>query len=73
MHLHTFHARRFAVDTAIPGSRGFNLQLALLAPDIVETILAGEETSGLSLDQLTKNLPESWQEQRERFGFRSDV
>ena len=45
------------------------LQLASLAPDIVEAILDGQEPSGLSLDQLTKNLPESWQEQRERFGF----
>ena len=45
------------------------LQLANLAPEIVEAILAGHEPSTLSLDQLTTDLPESWQVQRERFGF----
>ena len=45
------------------------LRLALLAPDIVEGILAGREPSGLSLERLTKDLPVSWEEQRARLGF----
>ncbi len=41
------------------------LQLALLAPVIVEAILSGNEPSGLSLEKLTKQLPMLWAEQRE--------
>jgi|GEM_PF-5745738 len=33
------------------------LRLTLLAPDIIEAILMGEEPSGLSLTTLTKQLP----------------
>lgn len=40
------------------------LRLTLLAPDIVEMILMGEEPSGLSLTMLTKQLPMLWDEQR---------
>ena len=45
------------------------LQLMLLAPDIIEAILAGREPSGLSLAKLTQTLPALWHEQREMFGF----
>jgi len=45
------------------------LRLNLLAPDIVEAILAGREPSGLSLANLTQTLPVLWDEQRELFGF----
>jgi hypothetical protein len=45
------------------------LRLALLAPDILESIVRGEEPSGLSLERLTKDLPVSWEEQRARFGI----
>ncbi len=45
------------------------LRLTLLAPDIVEAILMGEEPSGLSLTMLTKQLPSLWDEQRAMFGF----
>ena len=45
------------------------IQLTLLAPDIVEAILAGREPSGLSLAKLTQTLPVLWGEQRELFGF----
>ena len=45
------------------------LQLTLLAPDIVEAVLAGREPSGLSLAKLTQSLPVLWDEQRELFGF----
>lgn len=45
------------------------LRLTLLAPDIVESILMGEEPSGLSLTTLTKQLPALWEEQRTALGF----
>ena len=44
------------------------LRLALLAPDLVEEILAGEANAGLILKCLDRPLPASWQEQREK-GF----
>ena len=40
------------------------LRLALLAPDIVETILEGRGDGALMLDQLERPLPASWEEQR---------
>ena len=40
------------------------LHLTLLAPDIVQVILAGNEPSGLSLTKLFKGVPERWDEQR---------
>jgi len=46
------------------------LRLTLLAPDIVEAILMGEEPSGLSLATLTKQLPIEWERQRKTLGFR---
>lgn len=45
------------------------LRLTLLAPDIVESILTGNEPSGLSLTTLTKQLPALWGEQRAIFGL----
>ena len=44
------------------------LRLTLLAPDIVEAILNGEEPSGLSLGRLTRRIPPLWEEQRTAFG-----
>jgi hypothetical protein len=41
------------------------LRLALLAPDLVEAILAGSMDQGLMLDRLERPLPVSWEEQRE--------
>ncbi len=43
------------------------LRLALLAPDIVEAILAGETDQTLMLEQLERPLPASWEEQRSLF------
>lgn len=43
-----------------------------LAPDIVETLLNGEEPNGLSLAKLTQTFPEDWAEQRRQFGFATD-
>jgi hypothetical protein len=40
------------------------LRLALLAPDIVEEILAGRADQVLLLEQLEQPLPASWEEQR---------
>jgi len=40
------------------------LRLALLAPDIVDAILAGRTEHGMVLEQLERPLPNSWDEQR---------
>jgi hypothetical protein len=45
------------------------LSLTLLAPDIVEAIINGEEPNGLSLEKLVSGFPEDWEEQREVFDF----
>ena len=42
------------------------LRLALLAPDIVDAILAGRTDQGMILEQLERPLPASWKEQREQ-------
>ena len=43
------------------------LRLAMLAPDIVEAILAGQTDQGIMLEQLEGPLPASWKEQRRWF------
>ena len=43
------------------------LRLALLAPDLVEAILAGGDLRGLDLARLERPLPASWDEQRKVF------
>ncbi len=46
------------------------LRLNLLAPDIVEAILAGQQPKDLRLiDFMRKEIPFVWEEQKERFGF----
>jgi hypothetical protein len=52
-----------------PSLIGRTLRLATLAPDITQAILAGQEPYGLSIRQLTKELPTLWGEQREYYGF----
>jgi hypothetical protein len=42
------------------------LRLALLAPDIIEAILAGTTDQSMVLEQLERPLPASWEEQRRR-------
>ena len=44
------------------------LRLSLLAPDIVESIMRGDEPSGLSLARLL-DIPPYWTEQRKKWGF----
>jgi len=59
-------AREIGLD---PSFAARLLRLTLLAPDIVEAILMGEEPSGLSLTKLTKRLPLDWERQRKLLGF----
>jgi hypothetical protein len=40
------------------------LRLTLIAPDIIEAILAGRQPSTLQLDDLLKPLPAAWERQR---------
>jgi len=48
------------------------LRLTLLAPDIIEAILCGNEPSGLTYRELCAGkFPELWSEQRRVFGFES--
>jgi hypothetical protein len=42
------------------------LRLALLAPDIIEAILAGRTDQGIMLEQLKRPLPAIWEEQWRR-------
>jgi hypothetical protein len=42
------------------------LRLALLSPDIVESILAGQADQALILERLERPLPASWEEQRDQ-------
>ena len=46
------------------------LNLSLLAPDLAEAILRGEEPSGLSLTRLRDDLPVEWPKQRAALGLR---
>jgi hypothetical protein len=39
------------------------LRLTLLAPDIVEAILGGQQPAGLQLDRLLRRFPVGWREQ----------
>jgi hypothetical protein len=59
-------AREIGLD---PSFAARLLRLTLLAPDIIEAILIGKEPSGLSLTQLTNQLPALWDEQRGIFGL----
>ncbi len=61
-------ARRTGVDRSDVGR---TIRLALLAPDIVEAILAGRQPAGLTLTRLRRlgPLPLSWAEQRRLLGF----
>jgi hypothetical protein len=45
------------------------VRLALLAPDIVEAILAGKQPASLTLKDLMAPFPVEWSGQRERFGI----
>ena len=61
-------ARREATD---PSELSRTIQLALLAPDIVEKILLGQQPVDLTATRLKKlrDLPLGWPEQRKLLGF----
>ncbi len=66
---------RYANITELAQAMGVNgsyvgrlLNLTLLAPDIIEAILLGQDPGGLSLQRLYR-LPLSWAEQRRVLGF----
>ena len=42
------------------------LRLALLAPDIIDAILAGQRAQSIMLAQLERPLPANWEEQRRK-------
>ena len=63
----------YASVTEISGAEGINksylsriLRLALLAPDIIETVLEGRSDQTLMLETLERPLPASWEEQRDQ-------
>lgn len=41
------------------------LRMTLLAPDIVEMVLAGRQPRGINLQMLKRPIPDCWQEQRD--------
>ena len=47
------------------------LRLALLAPDMIEAILAGSADQSLMLERLERPLPASWEMQRRLIGART--
>ena len=49
---------------------GRALRLTLLAPDIVEAILAGQQPSVITFAVLMRPFPVGWEEQEMAFGFR---
>ncbi len=55
-------AKRLGLDASLVGR---TVRLTLLAPDIVEAILDGQEPEGLSINDLYGKLPLLWEEQRQ--------
>jgi len=45
------------------------MRLTLLAPDIIEAVLNGKKPRTLTLQNVVRGFPISWQEQRKVFGF----
>ena len=45
------------------------MRLALLAPDVVESILAGKTDPASMLEHLERPLPPSWEDQRSHLGW----
>lgn len=43
------------------------LRMTLLAPDIIEMVLAGKQPRGINLQMLKRPIPDSWEEQRGMF------
>ncbi len=49
------------------------LRFALLAPEIVEAILASRQPPTLTLQDMRRRVPDDWTEQLRSFGFGSDA
>ena len=49
------------------------MRLTLLAPDIIEAVLNGKQPRTLTLQNVVRGFPISWQEQRTVFGFLTDT
>ena len=47
------------------------MRFALLAPDIIESMLAGNEPSGFSINKLSNTIPANWEEQRVKYQLRA--
>jgi len=47
------------------------LRCAFLAPDIIESLLAGSAPPEMTLAKVLEGVPLDWAEQRQRFGFSS--
>jgi hypothetical protein len=45
------------------------MKLSTLAPDIVLSIINGNEPEGLSISKLFESFPEDWIDQKKKFGF----
>ena len=45
------------------------MNLAFLAPDIMEAIIRGDVPQALSLDRLKQGFPLAWEKQRKTLGF----
>jgi hypothetical protein len=56
---------RADASSAIHGCPGRVLRLTLLAPDLVEAILDGRQTRGLTAQELLRGVPVGWGVQRE--------
>ena len=60
-------ARRLGLSTAYVARV---MRLTLLAPDILEAIMTGQEPAGFSLDTIYRaDFPGEWAAQRKQFGF----
>ena len=68
-----FRSRQLVAQFAKVDQRyaGRILQLAFLAPDIVEAILEGRQPADLTVQRLLRGFPLGWAEQRRRLGFLS--
>lgn len=49
------------------------MRLTFLAPDIIEAVLNGKQPRTLTLQNVVRGFPISWQEQRKVFGFLTDT
>jgi len=47
-----------------PGKVAWTMRLAMLAPDVIHRILAGDIPQNLTLEKLRAPLPDLWEEQR---------